>query len=121
MDLPHGLYCAPIPSGRNPAKQVAIEMQDDSLSDVGIKEGCVVLVELSTEHIPERLTAVITDSGDLLVRFVVHSRDEFILVPANPEYPRIRCPALDILGHVHTIVSKALLFVGALFASQLLT
>lgn len=108
MRVPHAsslFYRAPLQPDRDPIKQIAIEITDDSLSEIDIRTGCVVIVEISTQLFPDIPHAVITADGSILVRYVVPTKDGFTLVPANANYARIRSASIDILGYVHTVIS----------------
>lgn len=87
-----------------------IRVQGDSMIDAGIQSGDIVIVDKSNRNPTSREIAVCELNGEFTLKHFVREGSEGWLVPANPEYPRLKITSEDefsIWGTVTYIIHKA--------------
>jgi hypothetical protein len=94
------LVIASISAGRSEINQLAVELTDDSLSDVGLYKGSIVIVEIDPTPYFDRLCAVVTDEG-VKIRYILRANGKYWLCPKNPKYAIEETPSVEVLGYVH--------------------
>jgi len=89
-----------------PSKTTLIRVKGDSMIDVGIHDGDMVVVEKRpTAHIGDIVVAIVDNA--FTVKTLGRERGKFILLPANKAYPVIRPQgSLEIFGVVVGLARK---------------
>jgi Peptidase S24-like len=98
-----GLFMTALDHRRDPNLQLAVQMRDESLSDLGIHTDDVCVVEINSDLFSDRLMAMTTDEG-VLIRYVVKEDGQYILIPQNAAYAVRVLVGAEILGFVHTVL-----------------
>lgn len=93
---------------KNPAATFFLEATGDSMIDVGIHDGDLLIVDRSAEARHNRIVIAALD-GELLVKRLVQRGRQTWLSPANPAFPEIEITDLEyvhIWGVVTYVVHK---------------
>lgn len=94
----------------HPEASYLIRVQGDSMIDAGILSGDIVIVDKSNRNPTVREIAVCELNGEFTLKHFVRDGGEGWLVPANPDYPRLKITSEDefsIWGTVTYIIHKA--------------
>ena len=73
---------------RNPAATFFLRAAGDSMINVGIHDGDLLIVDRSVDAAPNRVVIAALE-GELLVKRLARRNGKTWLVPANPDYPDI--------------------------------
>lgn len=101
VDLNHELI-------NNPAATFCARVIGDSMTDSGINEGDMLIIDRSLEPHDGDIAVCFID-GDFTVKRIIIKNDELSLVPANRKYPVIKVPKESnfiIWGVVSHIIKK---------------
>lgn len=93
----------------NPEASYLIRVDGDSMIDADIHSGDIVIVDKSNRNPDESEVAVCELNGEYTLKRFVKKNGEGWLVPANPEYPRIKITEGDdfsIWGTVTYIIHR---------------
>lgn len=93
----------------NPEASYLIRVQGDSMIDADIHSGDIVIVDKSNRNPDEHQVAVCEYNGEYTLKRFVMKDGVGYLVPANPEFPRIRIKEDDdfrVWGTVTYIIHK---------------
>ena len=74
----------------HPDASYLIRVSGDSMIESGIHDGDILIVDKSNRHPSEHQAAVCELNGEYTVKRVVEDKEGLWLVPANPDYPRIK-------------------------------
>lgn len=89
-----------------PSRTVCIRVSGDSMSGAGIHAGDIAIVERRSEAAPGDLVVALVD-GEYTLKRLEREGGQFLLRPANPDYPAIHPRGrLEIFGVVIGIVRK---------------
>ena len=77
---------------KHPASTFYGRVVGDSMKDEGIEEGDILVIDKSLELMDDDL-AVCAIDGEFTVKRVILEKDAAWLVPANPDYPKIKVTA----------------------------
>jgi len=90
----------------NPSKTILVPVQGDSMINVGINDGDVVVVELgSTANNGDIVVAAV--DNQFTVKTLGKKRGKAVLLPANDSYPIIRPKeSLEIIGVIVGLIRK---------------
>ena len=89
-----------------PSKTILVPVQGDSMINIGINDGDVVVVEIgSTANTGDIVVAAIDD--EFTIKNLSKKRVKAVLLPANDSYPGIRPEgSLEIIGVVVGLIRK---------------
>ena len=93
----------------HPEASYLIRVEGNSMIDAGIESGDIVIVDRSKRSPSEREVAVCELNGEYTLKRFVRRKGEGWLVPANPDYPRIKVTPDDIFsiwGTVTYVIHK---------------
>ncbi len=93
----------------NPESCYLIRVQGNSMIDADIHSGDLVIVDKSNRNPSENEVAMCELNGEYTLKRFVKEGNEGWLVPANPDYPRIRVTkddAFSIWGTVSYVIHK---------------
>lgn len=93
----------------NPESCYLIRVEGYSMIDAGIHSGDIVIVDKSNRNPTESQAAVCELNGEYTVKRVIEDEQGLWLVPANPDYPRIRIEEGDdfsVWGVVTYVIHK---------------
>lgn len=85
-----------------PSRAVLLEVKGDSMEDVGLFEGDIVVVQKGAPTMPGDVVVAVVDN-EVTVKLLAHDADtgEFYLQPANRAYTAIRAQySLELFGKV---------------------
>lgn len=91
---------------RNPAATFFLRASGDSMLEVGIHDGDLLIVDRSVPAAHNRIIIAALD-GELLVKRLVRRGKRTFLVPANPQYPEIDITDREYV-HIWGIVTYVL-------------
>lgn len=77
---------------KHPASTFYGRVVGDSMRDEGIEEGDILVIDKSLELMDDDLAVCFID-GEFTVKRVLLEKDAAWLVPANPDYPKIKVTA----------------------------
>lgn len=84
----------------------ALTVRGDSMSDAGIQEGDVVIVDIEKRFRMGDIVAAVVDN-EWTIKYIEEKEGDVCLIPANPEYPVIYPKEnLTIGGVVTTVIRK---------------
>lgn len=93
----------------HPEASYLIRVTGNSMIEAGINDGDILIVDKSNRNPTERQVAVCELNGEYTVKRVAVDKQGRWLVPANPEYPRIRIEEGDefsVWGVVTYVIHK---------------
>ena len=93
----------------NPESCYLIRVQGNSMIDADIYSGDIVIVDKSNRNPSEHEVAMCELNGEYTLKRFVKEGNEGWLVPANPDYPRIRVTkddAFSVWGTVSYVIHK---------------
>ena len=93
----------------NPEASYLIRVQGDSMIDADIHSGDIVIVDKSNRNPDEHQVAVCEFNGEYTIKRFIMEDGVGYLVPANPEFPRLKITKEDdfrIWGTVTYIIHK---------------
>lgn len=94
----------------HPEASYLIRVNGDSMIDAGVLSGDIVIVDKSNRNPSPREIAMCELNGEYTLKHFVKEDGQGWLVPANPDYPRIRISPEDdfsVWGTVTFIIHKA--------------
>ncbi len=94
----------------HPEASYLVRVNGDSMIDAGVMSGDIVIVDKSNRRPSPKEIAVCELNGEFTLKRLVEEDGQGWLVPANPDYPRIRITGEDdfsIWGTVTYIIHKA--------------
>lgn len=91
---------------RNPAATFFLRAAGDSMIDVGIRDGDLLIVDRSVDATHNRVVIAALD-GELLVKRLVRRGKQVYLAPANPAFPEIDITAREYV-HIWGVVTYVL-------------
>ena len=94
----------------HPEASYLIRVSDNSMIDAGVLSGDIVIVDKSNRNPGPHEIAMCELNGEYTLKHFVLEQGQGWLVPANPEYPRIRISPEDdfsVWGTVTYIIHKA--------------
>ena len=94
----------------NPEASYLIRVSGDSMIDAGVLSGDIVIVDKSKRNPSSHEIAMCELNGEYTLKHFILEEGQGWLVPANPEYPRIRINPEDdfsVWGTVTYIIHKA--------------
>ena len=94
----------------HPEASYLIRVSGDSMIDAGVLSGDIVIVDKSNRNPGPHQIAMCELNGEYTLKHFVLEQGQGWLVPANPEYPRIRISPEDdfsVWGTVTYIIHKA--------------
>lgn len=93
----------------NPDSSYLIRVSGNSMIESGINDGDILIVDKSNRSPSEKQAAVCELNGEYTVKRVIEDELGLWLVPANPDYPRIRIEEGDdfsVWGVVTYVIHK---------------
>ena len=93
----------------NPDASYLIRVSGNSMIESGINDGDILIVDKSNRSPTEKQAAVCELNGEYTVKRVIEDEQGLWLVPANPDYPRIRIEEGDdfsVWGVVTYVIHK---------------
>lgn len=94
----------------HPEASYLIRVNGDSMIDAGVLSGDIVIVDKSNRNPSPREIAMCELNGEYTLKHFIKEDGQGWLVPANPDYPRIRISQEDdfsVWGTVTFIIHKA--------------
>ena len=94
----------------HPEASYLIRVNGDSMIDAGVLSGDIVIVDKSNRNPSPREIAMCELNGEYTLKHFVKEDGQGWLIPANPDYPRIRISSEDdfsVWGTVTFIIHKA--------------
>lgn len=94
----------------HPEASYLVRVNGDSMIDAGVMSGDIVIVDKSNRRPSPKEIAVCELNGEFTLKRLVSEDGQGWLVPANPDYPRIRITGDDdfsVWGTVTYIIHKA--------------
>ena len=94
----------------HPEASYLIRVNGDSMIDAGVLSGDIVIVDKSNRNPSPREIAMCELNGEYTLKHFVKEDGQGWLVPANPDYPRIKISSEDdfsVWGTVTFIIHKA--------------
>jgi len=94
----------------HPEASYLIRVQGDSMIEAGIQSGDIIIVDKSNRNPSETEVAVCELNGEYTIKYVHKEEGRGVLVPANPNYPKIPIKdgdSFSIWGVVTFIIHKA--------------
>ncbi|MCQ2177046.1 MAG: translesion error-prone DNA polymerase V autoproteolytic subunit [Bacteroidales bacterium] len=94
----------------HPEASYLIRVKGDSMIDAGVQDGDIVIVDKSRRNPSPREIAVCELNGEYTIKRFQEENGQGWLIPANPDYPRLRVTDNDefrIWGTVTYIIHKA--------------
>lgn len=94
----------------HPDSSYLIRVQGDSMIEADVHDSDILIVDKSLREPTECQIAVCELNGEYTVKHVVRDKDGLWLVPANPNYPRIKvseCDDFSVWGVVTYIIHKS--------------
>lgn len=92
-----------------PESSYLIRVQGNSMIDAGVNDGDILIVDKSNRAPTAKEIAVCELNGEYTVKRVIEDSEGLWLVPANPEYPKIKVTEGDdfsVWGVVSYIIHK---------------
>lgn len=93
----------------HPEASYLIRVQGDSMTDAGISNGDIIIVDKSNRNPAESEVAVCELNGEYTIKHFVRDGNKAWLVPANPKYPKLEIMPDDdfsVWGTVTYIIHK---------------
>lgn len=93
----------------HPESSYLIRVQGNSMIDAGVNDGDILIVDKSNRAPTAKEIAVCELNGEYTVKRVIEDSEGLWLVPANPEYPKIKVTEGDdfsVWGVVSYIIHK---------------
>lgn len=93
----------------NPDASYLIRVSGNSMIEAGIYDGDILIVDKSNRSPSERQAAMCELNGEYTIKHVVKDNEGLWLVPANPDYPRIKIEDGDefsVWGVVTYVIHK---------------
>ena len=91
---------------RDPSRTFLLRVKGDSMKDVGILEGDLVVVERGTEPKVGEIVVGILD-GEFTLKRLVKEKGKYFLRAENPDYPDMYAmEELQVAGVVRSVVRK---------------
>jgi repressor LexA len=84
---------------------VAFRVQGQSMKDAYIQDGDLVLIKRSEKADPGQMVVARLGDGSITLKRLKRDRDDYILVPENPEYAPIAAP-FDLVGRVVGVLRR---------------
>ena len=93
----------------NPDASYLIRVTGNSMIESGINDGDILIIDKSNRQPSERQAAVCELNGEYTVKHVMEDEEGMWLVPANPDFPRIKVKEGDqfsVWGVVTYVIHK---------------
>ncbi|HUU05023.1 MAG TPA: transcriptional repressor LexA [Patescibacteria group bacterium] len=84
---------------------VAFRVQGQSMKDAYIQDGDLVLIKRAEQADPGQMVVARLGDGSITLKRLKRIRDEYVLVPENPEYAPIAAP-FQLVGRVVGVLRR---------------